>query len=112
MTEGPAFSVSRLNPIASLLGAPFIVCLLAIQLAIAPRDVSAQGAPPLRVLILPRLIPDAISQMLPIIFDVRAVTAALQPEKISVVAMVYCGGDSTGGANAVGVAVPGQAQAL
>jgi len=89
-----------------------IVCLLAIQFLITPRSVSAQGAPPLRVVILPRLIPEAISQMLPILFDVGAAAGAIQPEKISVVAMVYCGGDSTGNAYAVGVAVPGQAPAL
>ena len=112
MTAQPAFSMSRLNRIASLLRMPFVVCLLAIQFAIAPRSVSAQGAPPLRVLILPRMIPDAISQMLPIVFDMANAAAAIQPEKISVVAMVYCGGDSTGDAYAIGVAVPGQAQAL
>ena len=50
--------------------------------------------------------------MLPILFDVGATAGAIQPEKISVVAMVYCGGDSTGNAYAVGVAVPGQAPAL
>jgi hypothetical protein len=83
-----------------------------MQFVIAPRSVCAQGAPPLRVVILPHLIPNAISQMLPIMFDVGAAAAALQPEKISVVAMVYCGGDSAGGAYAVGVALPGQAQAL
>jgi hypothetical protein len=103
---------SRLNPIAHPLTVALVVGFLAIELLTLPRSASAQGAPPLRVLILPRLIPDAISQILPIIFDVGSATAALQPEKISVVAMVYCGGDSTGGAYAVGVAVPGQAPAL
>jgi hypothetical protein len=112
MTEGQAFRLSRFNPIAHRLRVALIVCLLSIQFVITPRSVSAQGAPPLRVVLLPRLIPDAISQMLPIIFDAGSATAALQPEKISVVAMVYCGADSAGNAYAVGVAVPGQAPAL
>jgi hypothetical protein len=50
--------------------------------------------------------------MLPIVFDSPGSTADLEPQKISVVAMVYCGGDSTGAAYAIGVAVPGQARAL
>lgn len=112
MTQWQASSLSRFKPIASGLRVALIVSLLAIQFVITPGSASAQGAPPLRVLILPRLIPDAISQMLPIVFDVGAAAPALQPEKISVVAMVYCGGDSAGNAYAVGVAVPGQAQAL
>jgi len=112
MTQWQASSLSRFKPIARRLRVALIVCLLAIQFLITPRSVSAQGAPPLRVVILPRLIPEAISQMLPILFDVGAAAGAIQPEKISVVAMVYCGGDSTGNAYAVGVAVPGQAPAL
>jgi hypothetical protein len=112
MTQLPRPGRSRLNPLAHLLTVALVVVFLAIELLTLPRSAAAQGAPPLRVLILPRLIPDAISQMLPIIFDVGAATAAIQPEKISIVAMVYCGGDSTGNAYAVGVAVPGQAPAL
>jgi hypothetical protein len=85
-----------------------------ISLIAAPVIANAQGAPPpLRVLLLPRLIPDAIQQMLPLVFDSPGGGAAgVVPQKISVVAMVYCGGDSTGGAYAIGVAVPGQARAL
>src|SRR5579872_6750660 len=112
MTQLPRPGRSRLNPLAHLLTVALVVGFLAIELLTLPRSAAAQGAPPLRVLILPRLIHDAISQMLPIIFDVGAATAAIQPEKISVVAMVYCGSDSTGNAYAVGVAVPGQAPAL
>jgi len=112
MTQLPRPGRSKPNPLAHLLTVALVVGFLAIQLLTLPRPASAQGAPPLRVLLLPRLIPDAISQMLPIIFDVGTATAAVQPEKISIVAMVYCGGDSTGNAYAVGVAVPGQAPAL
>lgn len=112
MTKTPRPGRSRLNPVAHPLTVALVAGFLAIQLPILPRAVFAQGSPPLRVLILPHLIPDAISEMLPIIFDVGAATAALQPQKISLVAMVYCGGNSTGGGDAVGVAVPGQAPAL
>jgi hypothetical protein len=69
-------------------------------------------APPLRVQILPPLIPDAIAQMLPMTFDSPANENAIEPQKITLIAMVYCGGDNAGGASAVGIAVPGQAQAL
>jgi hypothetical protein len=79
---------------------------------LAPRITFAQNAAPLRVIILPRLIPEAIAQMLPFTFDSPASDAAIEPQKVTAVAMVYCGGDSVGGASAVGVAVPGQAQAL
>ncbi len=48
------------------------------------------------ILILPRLIPDAMRQMLPLMFDSPGGTADLKPQKISVVAMIYCGGDSPG----------------
>jgi hypothetical protein len=112
MTQIPRPGRSKLNPLAYPLTAALVVGFLAIQLMILPRSARAQGAPPLRVLILPRLIPDAISQMLPIVFDVGAAAVAVQPEKISVVAMVYCGADSNGNASAVGVAVPGQAPTL
>src|SRR5580698_7404763 len=83
-----------------------------ISMIIAPVIASAQNLPPLRVLMLPRLISGAIQQMLPIVFDSPNEGADVEPQKISVVALVYCGGDSVGGANAVGVAVPGQAHAL
>jgi hypothetical protein len=85
-----------------------------ILLLAAPVIASAQYAPPpLRVLLLPRLIPDAIQQMLPVVFSSPASGAGdVVPQKISVVAMVYCGGDSAGNATAVGVAVPGQGRAL
>jgi hypothetical protein len=69
-------------------------------------------APPLRVQILPPLIPDAIAQMLPMTFDSPANQAAIEPHRITLIALVYCGGDSAGGAYAIGIAVPGQAQAL
>jgi hypothetical protein len=89
---------------------PALIGLL-LALAVAPSSAFAQGAPPLRVILLPRLIPDAIQQMLPIVFDSPANATAITPQKITLVAMAYCGGDSAGGASAVGVAVPGQAQA-
>ncbi len=89
-----------------------IALLSSIPLLVAPVIASAQSVPPLRVLLLPRLIPDAIRQMLPIVFDSPGNAADIEPQKITVVAMVYCGGDSASGAYAVGVAVPGQARAL
>src|SRR5580700_7558480 len=94
------------------------VLLSSLPLLIGPAVASAQNGPPLRVLLLPRLIPDAIRQMLPLMFDSPGGTADLKPQKISVVAMIYCGGDSTAGGYAaagaytVGVAVPGPARAL
>lgn len=102
----------RFDLLARLIRLTSIGCLVSIPLVVAPRIASAQGAPPLRVVILPRLIPEAIREMLPIVFDSPASTATIEPQKITVVAMVYCGGDSVGGAYAVGVAVPGQARAL
>ncbi len=109
-----------------ILGASFVTmatvaCVVMLVLVLATRTASAQGsspasaqadAPPLRVVILPRLIPDAIAQMLPLTFDSPANEAAIEPQKVAVIAMVYCGGDSAGGADAIGIAVPGQAQAL
>jgi len=90
----------------------FFTLISSIPLLFAPLIASAQNVPPLRVLLLPRLIPDAIRQMLPIVFDSPGNALAIEPQKISVVAIVYCGEDSAGGANAVGVALPGQAQPL
>jgi hypothetical protein len=100
----------RLAAIALLSSLPLLVA--PVVASAQPAVASAQSVPPLRVLLLPRLIPDAIRQMLPIVFDSPGNDAAIAPQKITVVAMVYCGGDSAGGANAVGVAVPGPAQAL
>ena len=100
------------NSLARRIRLASIACLVSIPFVVAPRIASAQGAPPLRVVILPRLIPEAIRQMLTIMFDSPASTAAIEPQKITVVAIVYCGGDSAGGAYALGVAVPGQARAL
>ena len=81
--------------------------------------VYAQGAPPLRAILLPRLIPDALRQMLPIVFESPAAAAGdLAPQKVSVVSMVYCGSDSNSAANsppgafAVGLVFPGVAAAL
>lgn len=101
---------SRLVRSAHALKVALVVGFLALQLLSLPRSANAQGAPPLRVLILPRLIPDAVGEMLPVVFDLG--TTANKAGKISIVAMVYCGGDSAGGAYAVGVAVSGQAPAL
>jgi hypothetical protein len=84
---------------------------IVLFLVLAPRCAFAQNAPPLRVILLPSLIPQAIAQMLPITFD-SPDTSAIEPQKITVVTMVYCGANADGGANAVGVAVPGQARAL
>jgi hypothetical protein len=102
-----------------------LAVLSSLPLLAAPPAALAQNAPPLRVLLLPRLIPDAIRQILPIVFDSPADTADLVPQKISVVAIVYCGGDSaservpgdgTGRSAAsaymIGVAVPGNVRAL
>jgi hypothetical protein len=49
--------------------------------------------------------------MLPITFD-SPDTSAIEAQKITVVAMVYCAANADGGADAVGVAVPGLARAL
>jgi len=87
------------------------IARLVLFLALAPRCAFAQNAPPLRVILLPSLIPQAIAQMLPITFD-SPDTSAIEPQQTTVVAMVYCGANADGGANAVGVAVPGQARAL
>jgi hypothetical protein len=112
MTEAEALVRSKFDRLVGWFRCAAIICLLSLSFAIMPQIVLAQGAPPLRVILLPRLIPDAISQMLPIMFDTGTASTAIQPEKLSVVAMVYCGGDAGGAAYAVGVAVPGQAQAL
>src|ERR1700728_1813968 len=87
------------------------IARLVLFVVLAPRCALAQNPPPLRVILLPSLIPQAIAQMLPITFD-SPDTSAIEPQKITVVAMVYCGANADGGANAVGVAVPGQARAL
>jgi hypothetical protein len=112
----------------------FIVLLSLMPTLILPPNATAQNAPPpLRVILLPRLIPDAIQQMLPLVFDSPSAATDIEPQKMSIVAMVYCGGDSPGRADAangvgaafgdarsasiasgyiIGVAVPGQARAL
>jgi hypothetical protein len=97
--------------------AGFGIALLMLAASIASARISspalAQGfAPPLRVQMLPSLIPDAIAQMLPMTFDSPANETAIERQRITLIAMVYCGGDSAGGAYAIGIAVPGQAQAL
>ena len=102
----------RLNFLARWMRLVAIVCFASMALMTAPVIACAQTAPPLRVVLLPRLIPEAIRQMLPLVFDSPNNAADIEPQKIAVVAMVYCGGDSAGGAYAVGVAVPGQARAL
>src|SRR5580698_1730017 len=87
------------------------IARLVLLVVLAPRCALAQNPPPLRVILLPSLIPQAIAQMLPISFD-SPDTSAIEPQQITVVAMVYCGSKADGGANAVGGAVPGQARAL
>jgi hypothetical protein len=114
-----------------------LTILSSIPLLADPPLGQAQNVPPLRVLLLPRLIPDAIRQMLPLTFDSPNGATDLEPQKISVVAMVYCGGESTNqqmdgdgtrrseaesskvfsdsraaSAYMIGVAVPGPARAL
>jgi hypothetical protein len=87
------------------------IASLVLFVALAPRCAFAQNAPPLRVILLPSLIPQAIAQMLPITFD-SPDNSAIEPQKITVVATIYCGSNADGGANAVGIAVPGRARAL
>ena len=115
----------NLNPVARRAS---VALLLILAILLAPPAARAQNAPPLRVLLLPRLIPDAIRQMLPIVFDAPPDAAALEAQKISVVAMRYCGGATpnadrsaasgydTGRSAASGymiaIAVPGSARAL
>lgn len=83
--------------------------LFLLPLLLAAASARAQGAPPLRVLMLPAMVPDAIREMLPIVLDAPGLVAGAPPQRVSIVAMVYCGGDTRGGANAVGVALPGTA---
>ncbi len=100
---------------AHLIRVAVLAVLTSMPPILAPAIANAQGAPPLRAVLLPRLIPDAIRQMLPIVFDSPAAGAAdLVPQKVSVVSMVYCGGASNAAANAyaVGLVVPGAAPAL
>jgi hypothetical protein len=130
--------MSRVKPFSCRILLAATVLLSLISSVIGPAVASAQSVPPLRVLLLPRLIPDAIRQMLPIVFDSPGNAADLEPQKISVVAMAYCGGDSASAASdytrrgeagsskgvrdaptasaasgyMIGVAVPGQARAL
>lgn len=114
----PTITRERLLPLRSIRTAVIALCF-SMPPMLAPVIAGAQGAPPLRAILLPRLIPDALRQMLPIVFDAPGAGAAdLVPPKVSVVSMVYCGGDSSAGANAeagayaVGLIVPGAAPAL
>lgn len=102
----------RFNFLARWVCLATVVCVASMTFLIVPTIAFAQNAPPLRVVLLPRLIPEALRQMLPITFDSPNSATDIEPQKIAVVAMVYCGGDSAGGAYAVGVAVPGQGRAL
>src|SRR5271154_4869051 len=75
--------------------AAFGIALLTLAVPIASARISspalAQGlAPPLRVQLLPSLIPEAIAQMLPMTFDSPANETAIERQRVTLIAMVYC----------------------
>jgi hypothetical protein len=83
----------------------FVIALFVLHLASLPAF--AQGSPPLRVVMLPALIRDAIAQMLPIAIESPGGASDLVPQNLSIVGLVYCGADPGGAGEAIGVISPG-----
>jgi len=88
------------------------IAAVLIALAFPPRDSFAQSSPPLRVVMLPALIQNAITQMLPVAIDSPGAATDVVPQNLSIVSIVYCGPSAGGGADALGVIYPGVASAL
>ncbi len=66
--------------------------------------------PLMRAVILPDLIPSVAQQFVPMAVDLPANFANLR--RIKIVALMYCGGDNHGGANALGVVYPDRSAPL
>jgi len=66
----------------------------------------ADEKPLARVVIMPELIPDVVRQLVPITVELAAGRAGPRASKIKIAGLVYCGGDGSRGAWALGVAYP------
>jgi hypothetical protein len=63
------------------------------------------------VVLLPSLIPSVVHQLIPLTIDLPNASAA-QPSRVKIAAAVYCGGDSNGGADAIGIIASAGSAAL
>jgi hypothetical protein len=66
----------------------------------------ADEKPLARVVLMPELIPGVVRQLIPITVELAAGRAQPRASKIKIAGLVYCGGDGSRGAWAVGVAYP------
>lgn len=84
-----------------------LAATLALALMLAPLTgrAAAGAPPPLRVIMLPALMPDVIAQALPIEFTPPVSGAPV----LNLVAAVWCGATNNGGADAIGVVYPADA---
>src|ERR1700691_2716080 len=87
------------------------IAAVLIALAFVPPDSFAQSSAPLRVVMLPGLIQNAITQMLPVAIDSPSAATDVAPQNLSIVSIVYCGPAAGGGADALGVIYSGVASA-
>jgi hypothetical protein len=90
----------RLNQRQLRTGAALVAAIFGLFVTIAKAD----ERPLMRGVILPDLIPNAAQQFVPMAVDLPANFANLS--RIEIVALMYCGGDNHGGANALGVVYP------
>ena len=83
----------------------FMKVLLIAAIIVGPgvSFVHAQGRPLMRAVMLPELIPSITRQLVPM----TAQTS--DGQTVRIVGLVYCGADSHGGANAIGIVAPKQA---
>ena len=84
-------------------GGLWLVALsLVVGLSVSPGRVSADSTPLMTVVLLPNLIPSAVQQLIPI----TVTLPGRQPSQARIVAVVYCGSDGNGSANAIGIIAP------
>jgi hypothetical protein len=78
---------------------------VAVALVSGPATGRADDRPLMTVVLLPSLIPGVVEQLIPLTIDLPDASAA-QPSRVKIVAAVYCGSESDGGADAIGIVAP------
>jgi len=71
----------------------------------------AQTRPLMRAVAMRGLAPSIVAQLAPLTIDLPAGSTDVAPTRIRIVGLTWCGGDGAGGARALGVAYPEEAEA-
>jgi hypothetical protein len=100
MDEMRGWLTNRARRLAASACAAVLVC------GLGAARVCAQERPLARVVLMPELIPGVLWQLIPMTVELAAGGAGPRASKIKIAGLVYCGGDGSGGAWAVGAAYP------